>query len=478
MKRLSFLLIFIAYVISAFALIEPNPDASAKIDALFQRWTKDKMPGAAVGVIHNGKILHSKGYGLSNIQTKTPITPETVFDLGSVSKQFTSLAVMLLEQRGNLSYDDPLSKFFPEFPPYAKKITIRHLMQHTSGLPDYEAALLREGKIDREYPRATKRSGWDYEPSSMDVLQILIKQPMLRFPPGDEWEYSNSGYMVLAQVVAKAADQRFADFMRENILKPLGMDHTLVVDDARPEVKNKAASYILQKGRFQNLDYTPVNWIYGDGSVNSTLEDMLKWVQALDEGKLLEDYTWKAAFSSGKLNSGATTGYGFGWYLARTLGLEKVSHTGSWAGFRNCMVLYPAEHLGIVILSNTAEINYTERSDLTFRIARVYLSDKMNMPESVAVDRNALSRFTGRYETESGDSMDIKWKENALWVYPAGESPKKLLPESPIRFFIDGLEDDSFFFREGGSGKITGVTRRLNFWGYNSTAFNTLRKVK
>lgn len=478
MKRLSFLLIFIAYLISAFALSEPNPDASAKIDALFQRWTKDNMPGAAVGVIHNGKILHSKGYGLSNIQTKTPITPETVFDLGSVSKQFTSLAVMLVEQRGNLSYDDPLSKYFPEFPPYAQKITIRHLMQHTSGLPDYEAALLREGKIDREYPRATKRSGWDYEPTSMDALQILTKQPMLRFPPGDEWEYSNSGYMVLAQVVAKAADQRFADFMRENIFKPLGMDHTLVVDDARPEVKNKAASYTLQKGRFQNLDYTPVNWIYGDGSLNSTLEDMLKWVKALDEQKLVEDYTWKAAFSSGELNSGATTGYGFGWYLGRTLGLEKISHTGSWAGFRNCMAFYPSEHFGIVILSNTGEINYTERSDLTFKITRLYLSNQMKMPSSIELDPKTLVRFTGKYESESGDKLEIKRKDRSLWVQAHGEVPKQLVPESSVKFFVDGLEDDSFFFHERNEDKITGVTRHLNFWGYNSTAFNILRKVK
>lgn len=477
MKRyfLPLLLILMACVI---AISEPNPDVSSKIDALFSRWMKENMPGAAVGIIHHGKILHNKGYGLSNIQTKTPITPQTVFDLGSVSKQFTSLAVMLLEQRGNLSYDDPLSKFFPEFPPYANKITIRQLMQHTSGLPDYEAAFLREGKIDKEYPRTTKRAGWDYEPTSMDALQILTKQPNLRFPPGDEWEYSNSGYMVLAQVVARAADQRFADFMRENIFKPLGMNQTLVVDDSRPDVQNKAASYTLRKGKFENLDYTPVNWIYGDGNVNSTLEDMLKWVQALDEQKLVEDYTWKAAFSPGELNSGAATGYGFGWYLGPALGLQKISHTGSWAGFRNCMVLYPTEHFGIVILSNTAEIDYTERSDLTFKIARLYLSNQMKLPSSVELDPKSLDRFTGKYESETGDTLEVKLKDRSLWVQAEGKMPKRLMPESSVKFFIDGLEDDTFFFHEGSGDKITGVTRHLNFWGYNSTAFNILRKVK
>lgn len=477
MKR-HFLSVLLIITVCAIALSEPNPDASSKIDALFSRWTKENMPGAAVGVIENGKILHSKGYGLSNIKTKTPITPETVFDLGSVSKQFTSVAAMILAERGKLSYDDLLSKYFPEFPRYAEKITIRHLMQHTSGLPDYEAAFLREGKIDREYPRTKKRPGWDYEPTSMDALQILTRQPILRFPPGDEWEYSNSGYMVLAQVVAKASGQRFADFMRENIFEPLGMQHTLVVDDSRPEVKNKAASYRLQKSKFENLDYTPVNYIYGDGSLNSTLEDMLRWVQALDEHKLVKEETWKAAFSSGELNSGATTGYGFGWYLGRTLGLEKISHTGSWAGFRNCMAFYPSQHFGIIILSNTSAIDYTERSDLTSKIARLHLSNQMKMPPSVELDSKTLLRFTGKYQAEAGDQLEVTLKGRTLWVQAEGEVPKQLVPESSVKFFIDGLEDDTFFFHEESNDKITGVTRHLNFWGYNSTAFNILRKVK
>jgi CubicO group peptidase (beta-lactamase class C family) len=451
---------------------------SSRVDAFFERWNKGNLPGAAVGVIQNGKVLHMKGYGLSNIKAKTPITAETVFDLASVSKQFTSFGAMILAERGKLSYDDPLSKYFPEFPPYAQKITIRHLMQHTSGLPDYEAALLKEGKIDKEYPRVTKRQGWDYEPTAMDALQILTREPVLRFPPGEEWEYSNSGYMVLAQIVAKASGERFADFMRQNVFEPLGMHHTLVADETKPTVKNKAASYSQVDGHFENLDYTPVNYIYGDGSVNSNIEDMLKWLQALDEHRLVKEETLKTAWTSGVLNLGASTGYGFGWYTGRTLGLSKISHTGSWAGFRNCMVLYPEQHFGIVILSNNSEIDYNERSDVTFKIARLYLENQMEMPKNVNLDRNSLNRFTGHYETESGDSIDVKFKEDALWAYPSGETPRKLIPESPIKFYIDGLEDDRFLFHEGDAGKVTGVTRRQNFWGFNSTAFNDLRKVK
>ena len=314
-------------------------------------------------MIHNGKVVHKKGYGLANIETKTPITNTTTFDLASCSKQFTAMAIMMLAERGKLSYDDPLTKFFPEFPAYASKITVRHLLNHTSGLPDYMGVFSK------------RPAGISEEPSSREAVTMLsqIREPL--FAPGDRWEYSNSGYVVLANIVEKASGMTFPAFLKQNVFDPLGMTTTIVSDQIKAPAMNRAISYAPAAGGFRDADYTPLNRIYGDGNVNTSIEDMYKWDQALYTDRLVKQSTLALAFTPATLNDGSRTNYGFGWTIGEENGVRVISHGGAWVGFRTNITRIPSEHFSVVVLSNAANFN---PSLLVKRITAIYLPDKPN----------------------------------------------------------------------------------------------------
>ena len=325
---------------------------SERIDALLERSVRAGGPGAAVMVVSDGRIVHQKGYGLANVELGSPITAQTTFDLASVSKQFTAMAIMMLVERGKLSYDDTLSKFFPELPAYASRMTVRHLLTHTSGLPDY-MDVFEKGP-----------EGIGAEPSSRDVITMLARTPEPEFAPGDRFAYSNSGYVVLAQLVERVSGMPFPAFMKANVFDPLGMSSTIVSDRIEARSPNRAVSYDaswMLGWRYRNFDYTPLNRVYGDGNVNTSLADMYQWVRALDAETLVKRSTLAQAFEPVKLNDGATSNYGFGWRFLEWHGRPVQQHGGSWAGFRSSIVRVPSERLTVVVLSNVT----------TFKVADV-----------------------------------------------------------------------------------------------------------
>jgi CubicO group peptidase (beta-lactamase class C family) len=346
-----------------------SENAAAQVDALLAPWSKGDTPGAAITVIENGRVLLEKGYGLANLETKQPIDPDTAFLLCSVTKQFTAMSIMILAERGKLRYDDALSSFFPEFPPYAQKITIRHLLQHTAGLPEYDDLFRGSGKIDRFWPRSAKSRPSSFEPTSKDVLQILAQQKALQFAPGEKWEYSNSGYVVLAQIVEKVTGQTFAQFLQQEIFQPLGMKRSRLYDETRPTIQKRATSY-KGGGIYREIDYAPQNAIYGEDNIYTTVEDMYAWDQALYTEKLVRAATLKEAFTPGRLNDGTTTNYGFGWGLNRVLGLEALEHGGAWLGFRTYILRFPTQRFTVIVLSNLAQF---EPDKIAAEISKIYL---------------------------------------------------------------------------------------------------------
>ncbi|HYO59968.1 serine hydrolase domain-containing protein [Archangium sp.] len=359
-----------------------NPDSrqhptdllAEKVDRLMAPWSQGDTPGAAIIVIQDGRIVLKKGHGLANLESKKPITPDTAFLLGSVTKQFTAMAVMMLAERGKLKYDDSLSKFFPEFPPYAQKITVRHLLHHTAGFPEYEDLFLESGKLDKDYPRSAKPPRSSFEPTSKDALAILAQVKAPRFAPGKQHEYSNSGYVILAQIVEKVSGQSFAQFLRQNIFQPLGMSRSLLYDETRPKVQNVATSYTLKDGVYRDIDYTPLNAIHGEDNIYSTVEDLYKWDQALYTERLVKAATLQAAFTPGKLNNGQATEYGFGWRVRKFLGLNAVGHGGSWLGFKTVILRFPEQHFTVVVLANLQQFDV---GDIAFKISKIYLADRM-----------------------------------------------------------------------------------------------------
>jgi CubicO group peptidase (beta-lactamase class C family) len=293
--------------------------------------------------------------------------------LASVSKQFTAMAIMILAERGKLSYDDPLSKFFPEFPKYADTITVRHLLNHVAGFPEYEELFMNLGKVDRKWPRSTTTPPSAYEPTARDALLLLATNASPRFPAGQRFEYSNSGYMVLGQIVEQASKQRYAQFLRENIFLPLGMTETAVYDETKPAIPNRASSYRSTNQTYQQIDYTPFNFIYGEDNVVTTLNDLYKWDQALYTEKLVRAATLQLAFTPGTLNDGSRTDYGFGWRIAPVLGLPALGHSGSWIGFRTIILRFPEKRTTVVVLANREDFPV---GTVAQEIAAIYLAGR------------------------------------------------------------------------------------------------------
>lgn len=340
--------------------VEAIDEKASRVAALFLPLEKGDTPGAAVIVVKEGRVLLKAGYGLSNLETRQHITPDTAFLLASVTKQFTAMAIMILAERGKLSYEDPLSKFFPQFPSFAREITVRRLLNHTAGLPEYEGLFLKQRLIDRDWPRSAKSQRSPFEPTSKDVLKLLAEQKKLRFRPGEKFEYSNSNYVVLAQIVEKVSGESFSQFLQRNIFAPLGMKRTLLYDETRFKLSNVATSYILKRGVYQDIDYSPLNLIYGEDNIYTTVEDMARWDRALYTNKLVTAATLREALTPGRLNSGKPTRYGsvdgkltyygFGWLIDD----DKVYHPGGWLGYRTTILRFPKAGLSVVILSNLA----------------------------------------------------------------------------------------------------------------------------
>ncbi len=326
-----------------------------EVDQLLSPEDRNDIPGAAVLVVKDGQILLKKGYGLSNLENKKPITPDTAFLIGSITKQFTAMAIMMLVERAKLSYDDSICNYFPKFPPYAEAITIRHLLVHTSGLPDCEAILIARGLIDLNWPRSLKSKPSEFEPTVKDVLKVISQTEEPRFTPGTEWEYSNSGYVVLAQIVEIVSGQKFASFLEENIFEPLKMNRTVLCDKSRPTIKNSASSYLFSGGVYSEIDYAPQNAIYGHNNIYTTIEDMYKWDQALYTEELVSSSAIEEAFTSGKTNHGKDIHYGFGWRVGEAEGCKMLSHGGRWLGFRTGILRIPERHFTVVILANSTE---------------------------------------------------------------------------------------------------------------------------
>jgi CubicO group peptidase (beta-lactamase class C family) len=429
--------------------------ASERVDALFAPWSKGGTPGAAVIIIQNGKVLFKKGYGHADLEMKRPITPDTSFLLGSVTKQFTAMAIMMLVERGKLRYDDPLSKFFPEFPPYAEKVTIRHLLNHTAGFPEYDDLWVNSGRADRDWPRSSKTKPSSFEPTSKDALKLLAQQKELEFAPGQRWKYSNSGYVILAQIVEKVSGKPFSRFLRENIFLPLGMNSTLLYDESRPRVPNVATSYELSGGIYKEIDYTPFNAIYGEDNIYSTVEDMYKWDQALYTEKLVKSSTLKEAFTPGKLSDGTEVHYGFGWQVGKFLGLGYVWHTGSWLGFHNCIMRFPDHRFTVVVLSNVSQL---EPYMIASKISKIYLTDKLTFQVARQLDPGLMPDYVGKYEFAPGVTAEVTLENGVLWIKPPGQDKTKLLAESEDQFFPEEMEEICLVFKRDENRHVTSFT--------------------
>ena len=312
---------------------------TTRIDSVFRRFSAPGSPGCALGVVRDGSLVYSKGYGLASVELNVPITPGTVFDIGSVSKQFTAMSVVLLAQDGKLSLNDEIQRFIPEIPRYTRPITIRHLLHHTSGLRDYIDILGWSGISDEAVT------------TDQDALDAIVRQRGTNFASGAEYLYSNSGFFLLSVVVKRASGRSLRDFAAERIFGPLGMTHTQFVDRHEMIVPGKAGSYA--EGENGGFVLALANWEQtGDGAVNTTVEDLTKWDQNFVTGVVGGRPALRELMRPGELNDGKRIDYTPGIRIDGYRGLLQFSHGGSWAGFRAQMNRYPQKKVSIFTLCN------------------------------------------------------------------------------------------------------------------------------
>jgi CubicO group peptidase (beta-lactamase class C family) len=312
---------------------------------------RERIPGLSLAVIKDGQIILAKGYGMANVEHQVPVKPETVFQSGSMGKQFTATAVMMLVEEGKLSLDDKITKYFSDAPPAWQGITVRHLLTHTAGTTDYP----RDFDFRRDYTEA-------------ELLKRAEAIP-LAFQPGERWSYSNLGYVMLGILIHQVSGKFYGDFLQERVFKPLGMTTARIISE--PDVvPNRAAGYRLVKGELKNQDWvSPTMNTTADGALYLTVYDMAKWDAALYTERLLRRSSLEEMWKPVKLNSGKTQDYGFGWGLGEVRGHHIIEHGGAWQGFKAHIARYVDDKLTVVVFANLAQANPTK---IAHAVAAIY----------------------------------------------------------------------------------------------------------
>ncbi len=359
--------------------------ADKQIDAVFSAVTSPDAPGLAVLVRKNGQDVFERGYGVHDLHSKAKIDAHSNFRLASFTKQFTAMAVMLLVHDGKMRYDETLTEIFPDFPAYGKPITIRNLLNHTSGLPDYEDLMDAEEKA--------KGAIWTREKQIQDaeVLELLKKEKNGKFAPGASWSYSNSGYVVLGLIVAKVSGHTYGEFLRARIFAPLKMNQTIVFEKEKNTVANRAFGHTKENDALKESDQSATSATLGDGGVYSNLEDLAKWDDALRNHTLLSEKEFQPALTLEKLNDGSEpywpkepnddnlhpgkpVAYSFGWFLDPYQGRPRMWHTGSTMGFRTVIERFTdSSGLTVIILCNRTDL---EPEKLAMQVADLIFKEQ------------------------------------------------------------------------------------------------------
>ena len=399
---------------------------SKDIDAIFADYNTTTSPGCSLGVIRHGEMIYKRGYGMANLEYGIALSPRSVFRTGSVGKQFTAMAIAILAEQGTISLDDPLKKLFPEFPVWAETVTIRHLVHHTSGVRDYLTLTWLTGMGDDDYFTD------DF------ALDLLSRQQNLNFEPGSDYLYSNSGYLLLAHIVKRSTGKPLREWAAENMFGPLGMRDTHFHDDHNHIVPNRASGYAPTTDGFR-INMTTLDMV-GDGGIYTTVEDLLLWDRNFYDNKLSKagPALIETVTTSGELSTDEEMTYAFGLDVEDHRGLRRVSHGGSWVGFRAYSTRYPDQRLSAYVLCNRADANPEERGE---KVIELFLADVLEPPTdasdstagdsltAIELDRSVAEGLTGHYRNDERLTfMEIVLDEGILVLVPHPEERYELTP--------------------------------------------------
>jgi len=401
------------------------PEATAKkIDSLFKQWDNPKSPGCAIGIVRNDSLIYAKSYGMANLENSVPITTQTIFEMGSVSKQFTAYTIMLLAQQGKLSIDDDIHKYLSWIPDFEKKITVSNLLYHTSGIRDYDYLLnivgtAPEDLITREH-----------------IIKVLSKQQSLNFDPGGQYMYSNSGYFLLGEIVRSVTGKSLRRFTDSAVFKPLGMNNTHFHDDYTEVVPNRAYPY-MQADKMGIVNSSAV----GAKGLFTNIDDMSKWAIDFLNNKSDRHLIIEQMMQSGKLNNGKETGVGSGLQTDEFSGLKVYFHPGRYNGYSNLVAYIPQTKMAFFIFSNMGNIDVFDK---TYEVAGLFIKDRS--PEqtktpiklrgdSIITDTASAKKFLGPYVIDDGEHAVFKLKNKKFYYANYGTD-----------FLLIRTARDSFYF--------------------------------
>jgi len=358
---LSFIILSVSF--AAHAIQISGAQSELGVDSYIESQLRDQhIPGLALAVVRDSQLVKSQGYGLSNIELNVAVKPDTVFQLGSIGKQFTAAAILMLAEDGKLSLDDKIAKYFPTAPRSWKNITIRNLLNHTSGLADYtDDIYVRPGGLIDLHAALTDD----------EIFRRFTTLPF-DFKPGEKWKYSNTGYAILGFLIHRVSGQSYGDFLDARVFKPLGMNATRVISES-DIISNRSAGYLLAKNEIRNQDWVAPHWnTLADGALYSTAVDMSKWDVALNAGALLKPTSFTRMWTPAPLNNGKNYPYGFAWDITEINGHRLLEHGGAWQGFTAHYSRYPDDHLSVIVLTNLDE-DHSDPGIIAHEIAALYI---------------------------------------------------------------------------------------------------------
>jgi len=442
------LIIIIIGMLYAFTVSAQLPEK--EIDELLLAQYKPDGPGATALIAKNGKVIYRKAFGKANLELNVAMKPENVFELGSITKQFTAVAILMLLQQGKLSLEDDLSKYLPDYPMHGKKISIHQLLNHTSGIKSYT-----------DMPSFIKMARTDMSPTE---LINIFKNEAMDFDPGTQWKYNNSGYILLGYIIEKASGQTYADFIEEQIFKKLGMSHSYYGSQSKI-IPNRASGYQPTEKGIANADYLSLTLPYAAGSLMSNVDDMLLWNQAIHNNTLITKENKEKAFTNYTDNKGKLVYYGYGWQPDEINGTATIEHGGGIFGYSTMGVYVPDQNVYVIVLTNT---NGSSPGAVAINMAALAIGKPYAKKATVNLTPAQLQKWPGTYEFDGEVLRFVTLENGLLYSQREGSSKMKLIPTGASFFTFEAATTQYEFSEENGKKVVLMKQRIQKFKGVES----------
>ncbi|MEP7377459.1 MAG: serine hydrolase domain-containing protein, partial [Chitinophagaceae bacterium] len=395
-KSLSLFIICFVVLTSTYGQTDQDNQLGKSIDSLVLEQIKPNEPGVAILIAKNGKIVYEKAFGSANLELNVPLHPDMIFKIGSVTKQFTAVAILQLVEQGKISLQDSVQKYIQDFPFKGYTITIENLLTHTSGIKDFMS-------IDRPGQNVLR---WDFTPQQ--IIDHLKNEP-LEFKPCSKYNYTNSGYVLLGRIVEVASGKSYYNYLLENVIQKAGLKNTFFANEDTI-IPKRVSSYTMDRGFYDNSDYLSMSFGYGCGDLLSTTEDLFKWNTALLNGNLIKKETLEKAFTPYKLSDGTYTTYGYGWFIDKVGGIKRIHHEGQISGFVAEEKYFPNEDIFVTTLANVKSPE--DKTDFSEKRYKLYENISLiaigkQLQKSIAVNNNLFDKYIGVYQLTTAKKRTI-----------------------------------------------------------------------